>query len=262
MRPYRKIFRRSDQYVQTGLFDRIYGLAMETASRPTSPEQNLWDSILNSVSTRRSIPSGNVLILGEPCTGKTTLANALLQRLAEGNRNEMGERFSKTDFALGYEWANVKEEGEEGLRYSPRTYGILIWTQSCIDIVARLSVYTVPSSNPSHLSLVPHFLPPKTSLHRTLVMIVLDWTKPWSFMDQLKTWLSWVEEWSAQDPSREVQVLREEGRERCKLHAVFFAVLKSCGIYCPLKYNRTCNITPSQLDQVKQSLSPLSLHQQ
>jgi hypothetical protein len=92
-----------------------------------------------------------------------------------------------------------------------------------VDIVARLSVYTVPSSDPSHLSLVPHFLTPKISLHRTLVVIVLDWTKPWSFLDQLKTWLSWVEEWSTQDPSREVQILREEGRERCKLHIVCFA---------------------------------------
>jgi len=89
---------------------------MEHSSRPASPEQNLWDSILNSVSTRRSIPSGNVLVLGEPSTGKTTLANALLQRIADGGRNAAGERFDKTDFALGYQWANVKEEGEEGLR--------------------------------------------------------------------------------------------------------------------------------------------------
>lgn len=105
-----------------GLFGRIYQIAMEAASRPASPEQNLWDSILNSVSTRRSVPSGNVLILGEPSTGKTTLANAFLQRLVGGSRNESGEWFGKTDFALGYQWANVKEEGEEGLRYNPRTH--------------------------------------------------------------------------------------------------------------------------------------------
>lgn len=88
---------------------------MEDTSRPASPEQNLWDSILNSVSTRRSIPSGNVLILGEPLTGKSTLANALLQRAPTDIGNENGEWFGKTDFALGYQWANVKEEGDEGL---------------------------------------------------------------------------------------------------------------------------------------------------
>ena len=47
-------------------------------------------------------------------SGKSTLANALLQRLADGSRNETGEWFGKTDFALGYQWVNVKEEGEEG----------------------------------------------------------------------------------------------------------------------------------------------------
>lgn len=82
------------------------------------------------------------------------------------------------------------------------------------DIVARLSVYSVPSSDPSHLSLVHHFLPPKSALPRTLAVIVLDWTKPWSFLDQLRTWLTWVEEWAQKDTSRDVQVLREEGHDR------------------------------------------------
>lgn len=96
------------------MFGIAFDTAMDDTSRPASPEQNLWDSILNSVSTRRSIPSGNVLILGEPSTGKTTLANALLQRAANDARPETGEWFGKTDFALGYQWSNVKEEGEEG----------------------------------------------------------------------------------------------------------------------------------------------------
>lgn len=65
---------------------------------------------------------------------------------------------------------------------------------------------------------MPHFLPPKTALPKTLVVIVLDWTKPWSFLDQLKTWLIWVEEWAQKDSSREAQVLREEGHDRCESH--------------------------------------------
>ena len=84
------------------------------------------------------------------------------------------------------------------------------------DIVARLSVYSVPSSAPAHMALVPHFLPPRTSLPHTLVIIVLDWTKPWSFLEQLQTWLTWVEDWVKSDNSRDVQVLREEGRDRCE----------------------------------------------
>lgn len=45
-------------------------------------------------------------------------------------------------------------------------------------------------------------------------MIVLDWTKPWSFVDQLETWMEWVNTWVKGDGARELEVAREEGRER------------------------------------------------
>lgn len=78
---------------------------------------------------------------------------------------------------------------------------------------------------------MPQFLPPKTALHRTLVLIVLDWTKPWSFLDQLKTWLTWVEVWAQKDTSRETQVLREEGHERCEIF-VFFEINRRSIAHC------------------------------
>lgn len=85
------------------------------------------------------------------------------------------------------------------------------------DTLARLSVYTVPSSAPAYTALLPHFLPPRTSLPHTVVIIVLDWTKPWTFIDQLYTWLNWIEKWVQGDESRELQIVREENRERCEL---------------------------------------------
>ena len=84
-----------------------------------------------------------------------------------------------------------------------------------IDTLARLSVYTVPSSAPSYTALLPHFLPPRTSLPHTLVIIVLDWTRPWTFVEELQSWLQWVEKWVKGDGSREVEIVREENRERC-----------------------------------------------
>ena len=55
-----------------------------------------------------------------------------------------------------------------------------------------LSIYTVPSSAPSYTYLVPHFLRPQYVLSHTAVVIVLDWTRPWTFLDGLHTWLTWV----------------------------------------------------------------------
>lgn len=47
-------------------------------------------------------------------------------------------------------------------------------------------------------------------------MIVLDWTRPWTFVDELYTWLTWVEKWSKGDGARELEIAREENHERRK----------------------------------------------
>ncbi|KAI0065700.1 hypothetical protein BV25DRAFT_1879543 [Artomyces pyxidatus] len=171
---------------------------MENESRPSSPDappQDLWSSILDSVSSSRSIPAKQVLILGQPSSGKSAIASALLQKpLSDGGKDE-----PRTDFALGYDWADVRDEGEE-------------------DTLARLSVYTVPSSAQSYTALIPHFLPPRTSLPHTLVLIVLDWTRPWTFLEELHTWLTWIERWVQGDNARELTIVREEQRERWQSH--------------------------------------------
>ncbi|KAL0950232.1 hypothetical protein HGRIS_010218 [Hohenbuehelia grisea] len=171
---------------------------MDNTSRPATPEappQDLWSSILDSVSSSRSTPSKSIVLLGQPSTGKSTLASALLQRPV----SEEPQDDHLSDFSLGYEFADVRDDADE-------------------DTLARLSVYTVPSASPAYLSLLPHFLPPRTALSQTLVIIVLDWTRPWTFVEELHTWLEWVETWAQGDASREVVLAREENRERLQMH--------------------------------------------
>ncbi|OSD04587.1 DLIC-domain-containing protein [Trametes coccinea BRFM310] len=172
-------------------------------SRPSSPDappQDLWSSILDSVSSSRSIPSKQVIVLGEPSSGKSTLVSALLQKPPP---EEVKEE-QRTDFALGYDWADVRDDADE-------------------DTLARLSVYTVPSSAPAYTSLLPYFVPPRTSLPHTLVMVVLDWTRPWAFIQELETWLQWVEKWVKGDGSRELDIAKEENRERLQAHWQYYA---------------------------------------
>jgi hypothetical protein len=81
-------------------------------SRPATPEappENLWSSILDSVSSSRSIPSKQVLLLGPPSSGKSVLASALLQKpVYQESKDE-----TRSDFALGYDWADIRDdEGE------------------------------------------------------------------------------------------------------------------------------------------------------
>jgi hypothetical protein len=114
----------------------------------------------------------------------------------------------------------------------------------CEDTLARLSVYTVPSAASSYTALLPHFLPPRTSLPHTLVMIVLDWTRPWTFVEELQMWLKWVEKWAKGDGSRELEIIREESRERCKFQTLFLAK-KKCMFEHLLQCSPTCSITQS-----------------
>lgn len=81
------------------------------SSTPEAPPQDLWSSILDSVSSTRSIPSKQVLLLGQPSSGKSTLAAALLQKPVP---NETKDDSRSSNFALGYEWADVRDDADEG----------------------------------------------------------------------------------------------------------------------------------------------------
>ena len=96
------------------------------SSSPEAPPQDLWSTILNSVSSSRSIPAKNILVLGQPSTGKSTLVSALLQKpAADASKDE-----PRTDFALGYDWADVRDEGEEGL-FLLLAFRIIIFYNVC-----------------------------------------------------------------------------------------------------------------------------------
>jgi dynein light intermediate chain 1, cytosolic len=56
-------------------------------------------------------------------------------------------------------------------------------------------------------------------------MIALDWTHPWTFVEELETWLQWIESWAKGDGSRELEIVREECRERREL--VFYGFYAS-----------------------------------
>ena len=79
-------------------------------SSPGAPPQDLWSSILDSVSSSRSIPSKQVLLLGQPSSGKSTLVSALLQKPLSNDQKDD----QRTDFATGYDFADVRDDADEG----------------------------------------------------------------------------------------------------------------------------------------------------
>ena len=82
----------------------------DTRSSTPEPPQDLWSSILDSVSSTHSTPSKNIVLLGQPGFGKSTLAAALLRKAASDRDKED----IKSDYALGYDFADVRDDADEG----------------------------------------------------------------------------------------------------------------------------------------------------
>lgn len=120
-------------------------------------------------------------------------------------------------------------------------------------------MYTVPSSAATYTSLLPDFLPPRQSLPHTVVIITLDWTRPWTFIEELQMWLVWVEQWAKADGSRELEIVREEQRERCTCFLTFSLIAcqpqLAISTVAPPTLYRTLIGTPTDHNSLKYTTS-------
>ncbi|KAI5945022.1 cytoplasmic dynein 1 light intermediate chain 1 [Manis javanica] len=126
--------------------------------------QNLWSCILSEVSTRSrsKLPAGkNVLLLGEDGAGKTSLIRKL-----------QGIEEYKKGRGLEYLYLNVHDEDR--------------------DDQTRCNVWIL-DGDLYHKGLLKFSLD-AISLKDTLVMLVVDMSKPWTALDSLQKWASVVRE--------------------------------------------------------------------
>jgi dynein light intermediate chain 1 len=59
---------------------------------------------------------------------------------------------------------------------------------TCIDTLARLSLYLLANPSPSFTPLIKPYLNPRT-LPNMLIVILLDWNHPWLWIRQLRDWI-------------------------------------------------------------------------
>ncbi|XP_051755612.1 cytoplasmic dynein 1 light intermediate chain 2 isoform X1 [Ctenopharyngodon idella] len=126
--------------------------------------QNLWTSILSEVSTRSSskLPSGkNIVLFGEDGSGKTTLITKL-----------QGSEHSKKGRGLEYLYLSVQDEDREDL--------------------TRCSVWIL-DGDLYHKGLLK-FAVTSESLKDSLVVFVVDMSRPWTIMESLQKWASVLRE--------------------------------------------------------------------
>ncbi|KAF9356951.1 hypothetical protein BGX26_004492 [Mortierella sp. AD094] len=192
--------------------------APANSSNSNISNTEVWSSLLKSVASSRLVPTKDVIILGDPHSGKSTLIELLKTALPTpasdahvngvdgskavngvvptgsngvantGNGSapvmvEMGTGTSednifadghkKNDLALSYSFWNVDDDENE-------------------DTVARLGLYQIAGSHKSYHALLKYCLNTKT-IADSVVIIVLDWSKPWTFMETLQRWVKVLE---------------------------------------------------------------------
>ncbi|KAJ3285630.1 hypothetical protein HK104_009391 [Borealophlyctis nickersoniae] len=145
--------------------------------------RGIWSTILRGVASSRAVPTKNVIVLGDAHAGKSTLVNAIRQvnpadAIAEGDRAS-----DDSHLGLSYSYMEVTEDDSE-------------------DVVARIGLYHL-ASDAAYQALVRLPLNLDT-LADSLVVLVLDWTRPWLFLQSLDRWLTVLE--------REVNGMMEQRR--------------------------------------------------
>ncbi|GAA5907009.1 hypothetical protein JCM5296_003912 [Sporobolomyces johnsonii] len=162
---------------------------------------DLWSSILDSVKGSRGIGTKQCIVLGAPKSGKSTLVERISSPTGEpsaaGAGAGAGQDEQLLDLGLSYSVLDVKDDGDE-------------------ETLARLSLFQLPSPLPPYPSLLPLALSRQTLLD-SLIVIVLDWERPWGFIKELKEWVAMLErvlESQAGKDSWEAV----EGKERLEAH--------------------------------------------
>ncbi|KAJ1022459.1 hypothetical protein NDA16_003448 [Ustilago loliicola] len=217
------------------------------ASQPneTQSQQDLWSSILNSVKSSKAISTKNLVLLGEPKSGKSSLLSALASTspsgLISGKSNyaatstALAARSDDKAAAASTSKSGTAVANDLGLAYAYFDVGD---EKDRDEIVARVGAYTLHSSQPAYTSLLPFAFPEPNlsstehdtaaamsalasatisssaaastsspdpshahspnasidSLKDSIVVILLDWEQPWSFLEQLRNWLSILRE--------------------------------------------------------------------
>jgi dynein light intermediate chain 1 len=162
---------------------------------------SIWSSILKGVSSFKTAPTKNVLVLGDPSAGKTTLIQALKRDHQPILKPPSGTL--NTSISIGTDTMNMdtsKEQQEEEKSELALSYTYSDITDDENDIVGRLGYYQLSASHPTLMKFAfnAHTLPD------TLIIIALDWERPWTFIESLQRWFKLI--------CDALNDIREEGR--------------------------------------------------
>ncbi|KAJ3345160.1 hypothetical protein HDU83_004382 [Entophlyctis luteolus] len=134
----------------------------------------IWGSILHEASASHDIPRSNLIVLGPARSGKSSILAAI------GHQDSAAQIMTPHDSlaGLGLSYAYAAVYDEDGADEDP---------------AAIVSLYELDETK----ILAPHLLrfafDPDT-LDRSVVVVCIDWSRPWEFLEQIETCLGVVQD--------------------------------------------------------------------
>ncbi|EWC48109.1 hypothetical protein DRE_02688 [Drechslerella stenobrocha 248] len=138
------------------------------AAATAAVEEDLWSSMLSNVASSKRLPQKSILVLGGGADEQKEFVDALGGFTSDSRKQNRRPPIAN-EFALGYTYLDVLDAEQE-------------------DVLARLGLYLVSSPTPAFSPLLKPLFTPEL-LPDTLVVMLLDWRTPWTWLRQTRRWI-------------------------------------------------------------------------
>ncbi|BFZ63876.1 hypothetical protein YB2330_005013 [Saitoella coloradoensis] len=169
--------------------------ATTTASRSDAKEE-IWSTMLSSVSATKAIPLKNVFILGGGATGAQEFVESLMRVQGAEKKSARQRKHTQapltTELALGYTYLDIEDAEHE-------------------DILTRLGLYSLPAPAPSYEPILAQAVA-ASPISDNLLLILLDWATPWTWLSEIRQWVQTLKRVTGR--IRESDALAEEAMDR------------------------------------------------
>lgn len=151
-----------------------YSTYTSTSAGPDDGEekkQDMWLSMLDDVASGKKLPEKNMLVLGGSVESQRDFLASLSSNEKRRNMDRSKDKMPPiaNSYALGYTYYDVLDVDQD-------------------DNLARVSLYLLSTPSPAFASLLKPLLT-KQSIPNTLIVVLLDWSQPWTWMRQLRDWI-------------------------------------------------------------------------
>ncbi|KAG1457711.1 hypothetical protein G6F56_006550 [Rhizopus delemar] len=166
------------------------GSTSNTQPQGTPEKEEIWSTILSTVASSRMVPTKRVLVLGDSSSGKSTLIHFLKNDPGPQAVQTDSDHVPATSFGVNNNYVPLPVESLDDDTTSTLAlgYNVIDVQDEENEAIARLGVYQLGLSATEYLPLLKFALGTDT-LADSCVIIILDWTRPWAFLESLQRWI-------------------------------------------------------------------------